>query len=107
MRSSRLFDFKRDLYPDAYIGSRLSWILPGFAVHSIFSPVTANFLLHIGVHSVAALSFFEILRRTAGSGGFVPHAGGHGDGDRSVRVAVRVGARSAEGADRSLTVAVR
>jgi hypothetical protein len=61
-----LIDFKRSLFPDAYFGSRLSWILPGFAVHSLFPPVVANFILHLGVHSVAALSFFAILRRTAG-----------------------------------------
>uniref|UniRef100_Q01QP1 Glycosyltransferase RgtA/B/C/D-like domain-containing protein n=1 Tax=Solibacter usitatus (strain Ellin6076) TaxID=234267 RepID=Q01QP1_SOLUE len=58
-----LVDFKRDLFPDAYFGSRLSWILPGAAVHSLFAPVVANFILHVGVHLVASLSFFAILRR--------------------------------------------
>ncbi len=58
-----LVDFKRDLYPDAYFGSRLSWILPGSAVHWLFAPVIANFILHTGVLLVASLSFFAILRR--------------------------------------------
>ncbi len=61
-----LVDFKRDLYPDAYFGSRLSWILPGFAIHWLFAPVIANFILHIGVHSVCSLSFFATLRRCVG-----------------------------------------
>jgi hypothetical protein len=61
-----LVDLKRDLVPDAYFGSRLSWILPGFVVHSLFAPLVANFILHVGVHSAAALSFFTILRRTVG-----------------------------------------
>jgi len=31
-----------------------------------FSPVTANFILHLAVHSIAVLSLFSILRVTAG-----------------------------------------
>jgi 4-amino-4-deoxy-L-arabinose transferase-like glycosyltransferase len=58
-----LVDFKRDLYPNAYFGSRLSWILLGSAVHWLFAPVIANFILHTGVLLVASLSFFTILRR--------------------------------------------
>ncbi|HEY1493558.1 MAG TPA: hypothetical protein VGF49_03415 [Candidatus Solibacter sp.] len=58
-----LVDFKRDLYPDAYFGSRLSWILPGAVAHSLFAPVIANVILHTGVHLVASFSFFAILRR--------------------------------------------
>ncbi len=58
-----LVDFKRDLYPDAYFGTRLSWILPGAAAHWLFAPVIANFILHAGVHLVASFSFFAILRR--------------------------------------------
>jgi hypothetical protein len=61
-----LVELKRNLVPDAYFGSRLSWILPGYAVHTLFRPLVANFILHVGVHSVAALSFFAILRRTVG-----------------------------------------
>ncbi|MEO8369123.1 MAG: hypothetical protein ABI806_07990, partial [Candidatus Solibacter sp.] len=61
-----LLDFKRELFPDAYFGSRLSWVLPGFVVHRLFSPLLANFVLHVGVHLLATFSFFAILRRTAG-----------------------------------------
>ena len=61
-----LVDFKRDLFPSFHSGSRYSWILPGYLVHSLFSPVTANFILHLTVHSIAVLSLFSILRVTAG-----------------------------------------
>lgn len=61
-----LVNFKRDLFPGAHFGSRYSWILPGYLIHSLFSPVTANFILHLTVHSIATLSLFSILRVTAG-----------------------------------------
>jgi hypothetical protein len=61
-----LGDFKRDLFPGFHAGSRYSWILPGYLVHSLFSPITANFILHLTVHSIAVLSLFSILRVTAG-----------------------------------------
>ena len=32
----------------SYYATRLSWLLPGFAVHQVFSPLTANYILHIG-----------------------------------------------------------
>jgi len=59
-------NFKRDLFPDSYYGSRLSWIVPGFVVHSFFSPLLANAVLHLTVHSIAVLSLFFVLRRTIG-----------------------------------------
>ena len=59
-------DFKRDFAPGFHGGSRYSWILPGYIVHSIFSPVAANLILHLTVHSVAVLSLFAILRNTIG-----------------------------------------
>jgi hypothetical protein len=61
-----LVNFKRDLFPGFYYGSRLSWILPGYVVHSAFSPLIANAILHLTVHSIAALSLFSILRSTVG-----------------------------------------
>src|SRR5208283_5519114 len=48
-----LVEFKRNLFPATYYGSRLSWILPGAAVHGLFAPVAANCVLHLGVHTVA------------------------------------------------------
>src|SRR5579872_5636379 len=61
-----LVNFKRDLFPGFYYGSRLAWILPGYLVHSLFSPVIANWIMHLAVQSVATLSFFSILSMTAG-----------------------------------------
>jgi len=61
-----LVNFKRDLFPNFYYGSRMSWILPGFALHSLFPPLIANAVLHLTAHSVAVLSLFSILRSTVG-----------------------------------------
>jgi len=61
-----LVNFKRDLYPGYYYGSRLSWILPGYLAHWILPPLFANAMLHLGVHTVATASLFRILRSTAG-----------------------------------------
>ena len=61
-----LVEFKRTLFLNYYYGSRLPWILPGFAIHSLFSAVAANCVLHLAVHIVATLSLFSILRLTAG-----------------------------------------
>src|SRR5690349_1789559 len=61
-----LVEFKRDLFYGYYYGGRLAWVLPGFLIHSLFSPVVANFILHLTVQSTATLSLFFILRFTAG-----------------------------------------
>jgi hypothetical protein len=61
-----LVNFKRDLFPDIYYGTRLSWILPGYLAHWILPPLFANAVLHLGVHTVATASLFRILRSTAG-----------------------------------------
>lgn len=61
-----LIEFKRDLFYGFYYGSRLSWILPGSLVHSLFPPIIANAVLHLSVQSTAALSLFFVLRLTAG-----------------------------------------
>src|ERR1019366_5260961 len=61
-----LVNFKRDLFPGFYYGSRLSWILPGYLAHKLLSPLLANALLHLGVHILATASLFRILRLTAG-----------------------------------------
>jgi hypothetical protein len=61
-----LVNFKRDLFPGLYYGSRLSWILPGWLAHRILPPLFANAVLHLGVHTVATVSLFWILRTTAG-----------------------------------------
>jgi hypothetical protein len=61
-----LASFKRDLFPGTYYGSRLSWILPGYIVHSLFPSLAANCVLHLGVQSVAVFSLFSTLRFTVG-----------------------------------------
>ncbi len=61
-----LVEYKRDLFHGLYYGGRLSWILAGFAAHSVFPPVAANAVLHLAVQSTAVFSFFAILRRTIG-----------------------------------------
>ena len=61
-----LINYKRDLFFGSYYGSRLAWVLPGFLVHSLFSPLVANLILHLTVHLTATLSFFAILRRLTG-----------------------------------------
>src|ERR1035438_9475648 len=61
-----LLEFKRRMFYGAYYGSRLSWILPGYLVHSMFPPVLANAILHLAVQTVATLSLFSILRLIAG-----------------------------------------
>ena len=62
-----LVNFKRDLFPNTYYGSRLTWLLPGHLIYSIFSPVTAAFVLHLSVLWVAMLSLFSTLRLTVGA----------------------------------------
>src|SRR5436853_5824060 len=61
-----LVNFKRDLFPGIYYGSRLGWLLPGYLVHSLVPPLIANWILHLAVHTMATLSFFSILRMTIG-----------------------------------------
>jgi hypothetical protein len=61
-----LVNFKRDLFPNYYYGSRLTWILPGYVLHKLLPALGANAILHLGVHSIAALSMFTMLRRTIG-----------------------------------------
>jgi hypothetical protein len=58
-----LAEFKMT-YRATYYGSRLAWVLPGWAIHSLFAPLLASFVLHLTVHITASLSLFEILRRT-------------------------------------------
>lgn len=61
-----LVEFKRDLFPGTYYGSRLSVILPGAALQGLFPAVTANCLLHLGVHTAATVALFLTLKWVAG-----------------------------------------
>ncbi|MEX0267932.1 glycosyltransferase family 39 protein [Leptolyngbyaceae cyanobacterium UHCC 1019] len=53
-------------FPDAYYGSRLSWILPGYLAYSLFPPLVANYVLHLGFYYLATLSLYLILQPSVG-----------------------------------------
>jgi len=53
-------------FPDAYYGSRLSWILPGHLAYSFFPPLVANYILHLGFYYLATLSLYFILKPSVG-----------------------------------------
>ncbi len=61
-----LVDFLRDAFPGTYYGSRLSWLIPGYIVHHVFSPVVATCVLHLLVYFIATFSLYYTLLRTAG-----------------------------------------
>ena len=52
--------------PEAYYGTRLSWILPGYLAYSLFSPLVANYILHLGFYYLATLSLYFILKPSVG-----------------------------------------
>jgi len=53
-------------FPDAYYGSRLSWILPGHLAYSLFPPLVANYILRLGLYYLATLSLYFILKPSVG-----------------------------------------
>ena len=53
-------------FPEAYYGSRLSWILPGYLAYSLFPPLVANYVLHLGFYYLATLSLYLILKPSVG-----------------------------------------
>lgn len=55
-----------DYFPGTYYGSRLPWILPGFAAYSLFPDLTANFVLHLSCFYAALLSLYVTLKHTVG-----------------------------------------
>jgi hypothetical protein len=61
-----LVDYKRNLFPDTYYGSRLPFLLPGAALHALFGTVVAGALLHLLFHSVATLSVYFAALAAAG-----------------------------------------
>ena len=67
--ATNLLEFKRYLFRDTYYGSRLAWILPNAAVHSLLPPVAAAVVLHWIVWAVATLSLFFTLRWIVGDRG--------------------------------------
>jgi len=65
--AKNLVEFKRDYMPGHYTGSRLAWILPYFAVHSLLPPVAAAYVLHLSVWMLAVVSLFFTLNWLAGA----------------------------------------
>jgi hypothetical protein len=51
---------------DIYKIARLSWIIPGFIVYQIFSPVVANYILHMGCLFISVVFLFLTLNRPFG-----------------------------------------
>ena len=49
-----------------YFGSRLSWILPGYALYHLFSPIIAYVLLHLIYFYAALFSLYYIVKSTIG-----------------------------------------
>jgi len=47
-----------------YYGTRLSWIIPGYVLYTIFPTLTANYVLHFGFIAAAVLSLYYILKQT-------------------------------------------
>jgi hypothetical protein len=46
-----------------YFIERMSWILPGYGIRQIFSPLMANFIIHLGVYYIAAFSVYGTLNK--------------------------------------------
>lgn len=53
--------FLSEFFPNTYYGSRLSWILPGFAAYQTLPPIVANFTLHLACFYTAVFSFYWLL----------------------------------------------
>jgi hypothetical protein len=52
------------IFGQLYYGDRVSWIFPGYFLNHIFSPLIANYLLHIIFFSLALISLFFIIKLT-------------------------------------------
>jgi hypothetical protein len=62
-----LVEFKRTLLPGNSFGTHLSWILPGAALHWLFGPMAAGWILHLGAHTIASISLFLTLKWLVGA----------------------------------------
>src|SRR5258707_5147609 len=50
------------LFAQTYYSARLSWILLGAAAYNQFSPLVANYVLHLGVYYLAIFPFYFTLK---------------------------------------------
>jgi hypothetical protein len=46
--------------------ARLPWIIPGYVAYSVFTPVVANYILHVGALVLSALALYSGIRRLFG-----------------------------------------
>lgn len=60
-------EFIGSWFPGTYYGSRLSWIVPGWIVNALFSPLIANYVLHFAVYYLGALSLYYVLNHFYGA----------------------------------------
>ena len=51
-------------FKGAYFTTRLSWTVPGAIVYHLFPPITATYVLHLGIFYAAILSLYAILKIT-------------------------------------------
>jgi hypothetical protein len=53
--------------PDTYYGARLSWLIPGYLAHSTFTPLVANYVLHLGFFYALLLATYKLIESAAGT----------------------------------------
>lgn len=46
----------------SYYASRLSWLLPGYALHQVFPPLIANYVLHIGFFYILISAVYCLIK---------------------------------------------
>lgn len=51
----------------AYFGDRLAFTIPGYLMNQLFSPVTADYILHFGYYYLATGTLFVLLRSVFGN----------------------------------------
>lgn len=61
-----LLEFK-GRFKGSAAGARLSWILPGAAVHKLLPPLAASYGLHFSLHTLASLFLFLTLKWVVGA----------------------------------------
>ncbi len=59
-----------EVFRGAYYGTRLPFLLPGYGLYQLFSPIVANYILHLSIYYIGIFSLYLILknifnRRTA------------------------------------------
>ncbi|MDR3636052.1 MAG: hypothetical protein P4L84_19775 [Isosphaeraceae bacterium] len=53
-------------FENAYYGTRLSVILPGYLAYSVLPPLSANLVLHLGLYEAGVLAHYALVRRVCG-----------------------------------------